>query len=130
MMDRRQQLENIIIGTLLESTYERNYFDDVKSLVSQDMFLDETNRRIYGLVWEMNAKGMESTRPSDIFDEYGADVADICADMCELCADYSFLYLNTKYREQRYLSGCKARKDVTFSDYVNQFVIMSYEKAS
>ena len=31
-MDRRQQLENIIIGTLLESTEWHNYYDDVKSL--------------------------------------------------------------------------------------------------
>lgn len=129
-MDRRQQLENIIIGTLLESTYERNYFDDVKSLVSQNMFLDETNRRIYGLIWEMNAKGMESTRPSDIFDEYGAKVADICADMCELCTDFSFIHLNTEYREKCFLAGCKNRKEVTFDDYVNRFIVLSYEKAS
>ena len=58
MMDRRQQLENIIIGTLLESTWRHNYFDDVKCLVSVDMFRDETNKRIYGLIWEMNSRGM------------------------------------------------------------------------
>lgn len=129
-MDRRQQLENIIIGTLLESTSQRNYFDDVKCLVSADMILNETNRRIYGLIWEMNAKGMEDTRPSDIFAEYGADVADICADMCGLCTDFSFIHLNTKYREECFLSGRRSRKDVTFSDYVNQFIILSYDKAS
>lgn len=129
-MDRRQQLENIIIGTLLESTWRHNYFDDVKCLVSQDMFKNETNYRIYGLIWEMNAKGLIETTPSDIFAEYGASVVDIAADMCDLVTDFSFIHLNTKYREERFLKGYKNRKDVTFSDYVNQFVIMSYDKAS
>lgn len=129
-MDRRQQLENIIIGTLLESTWRHNYFDEVRSMVTVEMFRDETNRRIYGLIWEMNQRGMTETTPSDIFAEYGASVMDIAADMCDLCTDYSFIHLNTKYREERYLSGCKGRKDVTFKDYVDQFIIMSYEKAS
>lgn len=130
MMDRRQQLENIIIGTLLESTWRHNYFDDVKCLVSVDMFRDETNKRIYGLIWEMNSRGMVETTPSDIFAEYGASVVDIAADMCDLCTDYSFIHLNTKYREEQFLKGCKGRKEVTFGDYVNQFIIMSYDKAS
>lgn len=129
-MDRRQQLENIIIGTLLESTWRHNYFDEVRSMVTVEMFRDETNRRIYGLICEMNQRGMTETTPSDIFSEYGESVMDIAADMCDLCTDYSFIHLNTKYREERYLSGCKGRKDVTFKDYVDQFVIMSYEKAS
>ena len=129
-MDRRQQLENIIIGTLLESTWRHNYFDEVKNILSVDMFRDETNRRIYGLIWEMNQRGMKETTPSDIFAEYGASVVDIAADMCDLCADYSFIHLNTKYREDSFLSGVNSRKDVTFEDYVNQFIVMSYDKAS
>ena len=129
-MDRRQQLENIIIGTLLESTWRHNYFDEVKNILSVDMFQDETNRRIYGLIWEMNQRGMKETTPSDIFAEYGASVVDIAADMCDLCADYSFIHLNTKYREDCFLSGVNSRKDVTFEDYVNQFIVMSYDKAS
>ena len=129
-MDRRQQLENIIIGTLLESTEWHNYYDDVKSLISEELFLDATNRRIFGLIKEMNGKGQKETRPSDIFTEYGPAVVDIAADMCDLCTDYSFLHLNTKYREEQFLKGCKGRKEVTFGDYVNQFIIMSYDKAS
>lgn len=128
-MERRQKLEKIIIGTLLESTWRYNYFDDVKCLISADMFSDEVNRKIYGLISEMNANGKKETTPADIFEEYGSEVLDIVPDMCDLCVDYSFIHLNVKYRETCFLSGCQTIRNVTFSDYVNQFVMMSYEKA-
>lgn len=131
-MSRRQQLENIIIGTLLESNDERNYFDDCKCLVSQDMFLKEVNRRIYGLVWEMNAKGMACTDPLSIFNEYGEKVMDICADMMEVCTHYSFIHLKTEYNERRFIRSCIAgtdyvRTNVQFIDYVKQFVNLVYK---
>ena len=131
-MSRRQQLENIIIGTLLESNDERNYFDDCKCLVSQDMFLNEVNRRIYGLVWEMNAKGMACTDPLSIFNEYGEKVVDICADMIEVCTNYSFIHLKTEYNERRFISSCISgtdyvRTNVQFIDYVKQFVNLVYK---
>ena len=129
-MERKQKLEKIIIGTLLESTWRYNYFDDVKCLISADMFSDDVNRRIYGLISEMNAKGKKETTPADIFEEYGSEVLDIVPAMCDLCVDYSFIHLKTRYREMRFLNGCKTVQDVTFNDYVNQFVMMSYEKAS
>lgn len=128
-MERRQKLENIIIGTLLESTWRYNYFDDVKCLISEDMFRDEVNRRIFGLIREMNANGKIDTTPADIFEEYGAKVLDIVTQIVDLCTDYSFIHLNMRYRETCFLSGCQTKRNVTFSDYVNQFVMMSYEKA-
>lgn len=128
-MSRRQQLENIIIGTLLESTWRHNYYDDVKSLITADMIEDDFNRRIFVLISEMNAKGMKETTPCDIFREYRAGVIDILPVMCDLCAEFSFIHLNTKYRELCFLNGCKGRREVTFNDYVNQFIVMSYEKA-
>ena len=73
-MERRQKLEKIIIGTLLESTWRYNYFDDVKCLISEDMFRDEVNRRIFVLIREMNANGKIDTTPADIFAENGAKV--------------------------------------------------------
>lgn len=128
-MERRQKLENIIIGTLLESTWRCNYFDDVKCLISEDMFRDEVNRRTFGLIREMNANGKTDTTPADIFEEYGAKVLDIVTQIVDLCTDYSFIHLNMRYRETCFLSGCQTKRNVTFNDYVNQFVMMSYEKA-
>lgn len=128
-MERRQKLENIIIGTLLESTWRYNYFDDVKCLISEYMFRDEVNRRIFGLIREMNANGKIDTTPADIFAEYSAKVLDIVTQIVDLCTDYSFIHLNMRYRETCFLSGCQTKRNVTFNDYVNQFVMMSYEKA-
>lgn len=130
-MNRRHQLENIIIGTLLESNGERNYFEDCRSILTGDMFQDETNRRIYGLVSDMNRKGKVNTDPCSIFDEYGADVLDIVADMTQLCTEWSFVYLKTLYNERCFICSCTdgikyQRTCVEFVDYVKQFVSFVY----
>ena len=125
-MDRRQQLENIIIGTLLESTERRNYYEDCRC-ISQDMFRDATNRRIFGLIAEMNGNGKVDTTPADIFAEYGEAVVDIAADMCDLFTDWSFIHLKTEYNEKRFFASCvfgieQIKTDVGFEDYVKQFI--------
>lgn len=131
-MNRRQQLENIIVGTLLESNAERNYFDDCRSTVTSGMFLDETNRRIYVLISEMNNKGMTNTDPCSIFTEYGEAVLDIVSRMCELCTEYSFIHKKFVYNEWQYLKSCITDRyyeptSVQFEDYVKQFIKSVYE---
>ena len=136
MVTRRQQIENIIIGTLLESDGKTNYFDDCRSMLGVDMFRDETNRRIYGLISEMNAKGVSDTRPYSIFGQYGESVADIVPRMCELMAEWSFIHKKVQHNEGRYLyslvSGAKVSyTTVQFGDYVGQFIkINEDDKAS
>lgn len=132
-MTRREQLENIIIGTLLESNGMRNFFDDCRSL-SADMFQNETNIRIFGYVREMNLKGKVCTDPCSIFEEYGEAVVDIVADMCGICTDCSFIHLKTEYNEKHYLASCVfgveyKRTDVQFVDYVTQFIKVVYDEA-
>lgn len=131
-MNRRQQLENIIVGTLLESNAEKNYFDDCRSTVTSGMFLDETNRRIYVLISEMNNKGMTNTDPCSIFTEYGEAVLDIVSRMCELCTEYSFIHQKFMYNEWQYLKSCINGRyceptSVQFEDYVKQFIKSVYE---
>ena len=131
-MNRRQQLENIIVGTLLESNAERNYFDDCRSTVTSGMFLDETNRRIYVLISEMNNKGMTNTDPCSIFTEYGEAVLDIVSRMCELCTEYSFIHQKFMYNEWQYFKSCITDSyyeptSVQFEDYVKQFIKSVYE---
>lgn len=126
-MSRRQQLENIIIGTLLESNDERNYFEDCRAVISQDMLTDEINKRLYGIIWEMNACGNPCTDPCSIFKEYGEKVADILPQMLALCTDWSFIHKKTQYNETQYLNsllyGVKyERTNVQFIDYVKQFI--------
>lgn len=125
-MDRRQRIENIIIGTLLESKGETNYYDECRVL-NADMFMDEVNRRVFLLVAEMNKNGKVCTTPCDIFDEYGEKVADIVPRMCELVIDFSFIHLKAEYNERQYLYGNVGPTDVNFTDYVNRFMINYYE---
>lgn len=130
-MDRREKLENIIIGTLLESNTERNFFDDCHVL-TPDMFRDDVNRRVFVLVSEMNRNGKVNTTPCDVFEEYGEKVMDIVPRMCELVTNYSFIYLKTKYNEERYLMyefyGIEAKyTDVCFGDYVKRFIKVVFE---
>lgn len=131
-MTRREQLENIIIGTLLESNEMRNYFDDCRCL-SPDMFLNVTNRRIFGYVREMNLKGKVCTDPCSILEEYGEAVVDIAADMCDVCTDYSFIHLKMDYNERHFLASVaygveQTRTDVEFVDYVKQFIKLVYDE--
>ena len=131
-MNRRDKLENIIIGTLLESNAERNFYDDCCSVITPDMFNDEVNRRIFVMVSEMNRNGKVNTTPCDIFEEYGNVVVDIMPRMCELVTDYSFIYLKTKYNEEQYILseyyGIETKyTDVCFGDYVKRFIKAVFE---
>lgn len=131
-MSRRDYLEKIIIGTLLESDEYKSYFDDCRCVISPEMFRDDVCRRIYGYIVAMNKEGKTDTRPSSILEVYGDEVIDIVADMVELCTDYSFIHLKTEYNEKRYLAHVATgiiygRTDVQFSDYVTQFIKLSYE---
>lgn len=130
-MSRRQEVENIIIGTLLESNWRKNYYDDCRCVVSQEMFEDETNRRLYGIISEMNMRGDIETDPSSIFDAYGSEVLDILPAMLELVTEYSFIHKKVEYNEREFRKsaayGCKPRyTEVTFTDYVNLFLKMVY----
>lgn len=128
-MSRREYIEKIIIGTLLESKGYENWYDDCRCSVSADMFMDATNRRIFELVADMNARGKTETTPCDIMHEYGAEVMDIACDMVDLCTEYSFIHLKTKYNEEQYLDSLVfgsevERTDVQFADYVNKFIAL------
>lgn len=132
-MTRREKLENIIIGTLLESTGEMNYFDVCRCSITADMFTDDLNRRIYTIVSEMNSKGEVDTRPSVIFDRYGVDVIDLLPQMVDMVTDFSFIHLKMDYNEKRYLASLTTGMepqytDVTFADYVEALVKIHYNE--
>lgn len=132
-MTRRQQLENIIIGTLLESTEEDNYFLECGCSVSEYMFEDPVNRQIYKLVADMNRRGKVHTSPWSLLMEYGREALDIAPDMCERCMKYSFVALKTKYNEDCYMASLIDGLDygytnVQFSDYVNNFLTLVYHE--
>ena len=131
-MTRREEIENIIIGTLLCSDYSVNYYESCRCCITPDMFSDDTNRRIYEIVVEMNANGIIEVSPYTIYTTYGDKVRDMICRMCELATDYSFLHMKTQYNEMMFvrwhLLGIRPRyTDVKFDDYVNRFIQLVFE---
>lgn len=125
-MTRREHIEKIIIGTLLESNEERNYYDECRML-TPDMFLDEVNRRLFAVIHDMNAKGERCTGPCTIFSTRFEEVRDIYLDMVDLCTEFSFIHLKTRYNELRFIASCidgreYRQTDVQFEDYVSEFL--------
>lgn len=126
-MTRREQLENIIIGTLLDGNARHDYYADCKSVITSSMFKDENNRRIFELIVDMREKGNTETDPCSILSTYGEAVMDLSIPMAERCAKYSFLWLKTDYNEKRYIASLITGEDyeftdVEFVDYINQFI--------
>lgn len=131
-MSRKLEIENIIIGTLLCSTEDDNFFRSCRSSVNERMFSDEVNRRIFRMVAEMNAQGMQEVNPLTVYERYGKEVEDICYRMCELSSQYSFLHRKTQYNERQFLLyhgyGQEPNyTNVTFDDYVNRFIQNYYD---
>lgn len=132
-MNRRQQLENILIGTLLESTEERNFYLECCCMVTEDMIQDGANRRIYHIIAEMNAKGMQDTRPTTIFETYGDSVIDLLPDMTERCANDSIIEKKMQYNKVEHLKSYNEDRaprytDVDFTVYVTEFLKYVYEE--
>ena len=123
-MTQRQRLENIIIGTLLDIA---DHYDECKSCITADMFLDDRNRRIYEIVTEMRSEGTWQTDPHSIFQRYGEKVLDLLPYMCEVCTEFSFEWKKTRFNEDVYLKNIIYGDNlqptgVEFIDYVSQFL--------
>lgn len=131
-MSRRDELECIIIGTLLDSKAEHNFYEECNSCLTKDMFCDTTNQRIYGLIAQMNEEGKVKADPVSIFEHFGDKVKDILLRMMELVTDWSMIYKRCKYNEEQWLNenfgnGKKAKyTDVSFATYLSSFIKMAY----
>ena len=123
-MTRRQEIESIIIGTILSSHLGENYLNDCKSCITADMFSDEKNAKIYSTALEMQKAGCETITPTDVV-EYKSDMISLAPYMCELADDWFFEAKKAKYNSNVYYSDTTGKSKythVTFSDYVNRFV--------
>lgn len=126
-MDRREQIESIIIGTLLNSDDKKNYYPDVKSVVSSDMFTDSRRGDIYDIIVEMNSKGLVRTWPDAIYEYLNHDIdKDFLAYIVELASEWYFLAKKVEYNEWIWMTGQKRYTNVTFNDYVKRFVELAY----
>lgn len=126
-MTTLQRLEKIIAGTLLESGFRVNYFDECRCCITADMFTDKVCRRVFSIVSDMNSEGLTETDPKSIFEKYGAEVLDILPDMLDLVVDYSFVKLKMEHNEKIFrVASANGTIPMysykTFMDYVSAFL--------
>lgn len=123
-MTKRQRLEKIIIGTLLDYN---SHYEVCRCSVTKDMFSDKVLERIYTLIQQMHNDGFEFTDPYSIYERYGDEVADIVGEMCALCQEYSFEIMKVRHNERLWLAHhiygtAQVHVDVSFEFYVSEFV--------
>lgn len=126
-MTRRQEIENIIIGTLL-NTFDTDWFADCRYCITTDMFIDERNAKIYSAICEYRKTNDKTITPYHLcyFDK---NLLSLAVYMAELAGDYYFLVKKVNYNENVWLlrefKGERYKyTDVEFSDYVGKFVEM------
>lgn len=128
-MKVRERLEHIIVGTLLDPSGQK-YWDNCKCQVTDDMFSNETDRRIFRLIREMHDKGKDCNVYS-IFEEYGESVMDILNDMVTLSTDYAFDIIKVRMNERVYLTNIIREMNIpyfieNFDDYLVRFINIVY----
>lgn len=124
-MTRRQEIENIIIGTLL-NTFDTDWLADCSYCITANMFTDERNARIYSAICEYRKAGENVITPYHLC-KFNKDMTQFAVYMVELSLDYYFLVKKVCYNERvwitRSISGVRCRyTDIKFSDYVAKFL--------
>ena len=124
-MTRRQEIENIIIGTLL-NTFDTDWLADCSYCITADMFADERNAKIYSAICEYRKTDDKSITPYHLC-EFDKDLLPIAEYMAELATNCYFLVKKVNYNElvwiAREFEGKQYRRtDVKFSDYVVRFL--------
>jgi hypothetical protein len=126
-MTRREELERIIIGTLLNSFGDANWYDSCKSCITEGMFSDERNRRIYSTIQRMKKDIFSDITPLDVIN-YDPSLSDLSVYMCELAGDWYFEIKKYYYNRKLLYSNVPNPKltRVTFQDYITRFVTLVF----
>lgn len=124
-MTRRQEIENIIIGTLL-NTFGTDWFADCRYCITTDMFTDERNAKIYSAVCEYRKTNDKTITPYHLCN-FDKNLLSLAGYMAGLAGDYYFLVKKVNYNENvwmvREFDGKRCRyTEVKFSDYVGKFL--------
>lgn len=126
-MTRRQEIENIIIGTLL-NTFDTDWFADCGYCITADMFKDERSIKIYSAICEYRKTGDKIITPYHLC-EFDNDLLSLAGYIAELAGDYYFLAKKVNYNEKVWLARQIESKryrytEVKFTDYVGRFLEM------
>ena len=126
-MTRRLEIENIIIGTLLNS-FETDWFADCGYCITADMFIDERNAKIYSAIRECRKTGVKEITPHSLM-EFDKTLTPLAGHMSGLSINHSFAVSKARYNEavwmERQNGGARYQyTSVQFSDYVAKFLEM------
>lgn len=121
-MDRRQEIERIVIGTILNSTKANDFIGSCRCCITPDMFSDERHQDIYKAAIALKSLGNDDINPLSVWLACPNLPADY---LCELAADWS--YEAKRYYYNRNIYYCDPKKNkrytrVTFDDYINRFM--------
>lgn len=124
-MTRQQEIENIVIGTLL-NTFDTDWFADCGYCITANMFKDERNAKIYSAICEYRKTGDKAITPYHLC-EFHSDLLPLAGYMTELATCCYFLVKKVSYNENvwiaRHIDGKRHRyTDIKFSDYVVKFL--------
>lgn len=126
-MDRRQEIENIIIGTLLNECDNRTWYNDCKSCITPMMFQDKRNQEIYQTITTIKAKGQKDITPYDLI-LFSPKLQELAEYMCNLAIDFYFEIKKLRYNLTIKYAYRNDYTRVEFSDYVTKFIQLSFKK--
>lgn len=124
-MTRRQEIENIIIGTLL-NTFDTDWFGDCSYCITEDMFIDSRNAKIYSSICKYRQRDSGEINPFVLY-EFDKSLKPVLVYMLDLSTNYSFFIKKVDYNEKIWISKQVHENSfkytyIQFSDYVSKFI--------
>lgn len=123
-MNRRQEIESIIIGTILNSFNGDDYLINCKSCITADMFSDERNKVIYSKAIEMSKSGLKEITPQTML-QYDSDMTSLLPYILDLATDWNFVVKKAEYNSNVYYTDHSKTPRYTmvkFDDYITRFI--------
>ena len=114
-MTRRQQIEDIIIGTLVCNFTK--YWNDVRFCITPDMMQDPLNARTLRRMGELDAMGITPT----IKTLTGED-PDMDFHVAHVAIDGDFDSKRAEYHMIQHITGQREYTQVTFDQYVTRYI--------
>lgn len=114
-MTRRQQIEQLIIGSLL-CEFDRHY-PEVSGVITPDMMLDKRNAKALAVMERQHKEG----KTPDIA-TVGAEMIEHAAYLADTAIDGDFSTNKAVYNLIQDTNGTKQYTAVTFTDYINRYL--------
>ena len=128
-MSRREELESIILGTLLNSFGTTEFYDECKDVITEETFTTPLYGEIYKLVRAAFESGMDEVNPLSVCQMHGWDLpVEIIMTMVELSRAWDFTTKMAEYNDKVFHTDTRLHKKYSrakFSDYVSRLFSIS-----